>query len=589
MTGNRRALQLLTFLILGLLAACRQSTTPAPLPQPTPTTRPATPSPPPTAAPVPSPSPSPTRPAPAAPTPTPVPSPTDSLTPTSVPRGGWIVETGLDPIITLNPLLAEDDLSRAVGDLLFDSLLRVDARTAALLPGLAGEWYVSDDGRTLTFHLRPGAAWHDGHPFSAQDVRFSLLAAGDPDGPSPYRYDLAHVTEVTAPDDATVTVTLDKPGCDALYAVGRVPILPRHLLADQSLTEASFNRRPVGTGPFVFESWTDDGTLTLAANGRYWAGAPRLDGWSYRLASHAAALQEHLAGGGGSHLARLPAGETAFLPQTVRALSFPADRWYFVVLNTDHPILSDPTVRRALALALDRQRLLAVALDGSGSLLDAPWLPEHWALGGVSPDPIPYAPDEARDLLAEAGWRDTDGDGLLEREGQPLHLGIVTNQENPVRQRIALLVQQYWQAVGVSAQVNVQPWGGLQDDLFSHLFDAAVFDWPLEPGPDQSWLWGSAESELGIGFNFGSYASAEVDALLAQAREAPGCDASLRVEAYRSLAQRLADDGPYIFLFVPHRRVAVAEVLVGPTMGPYGRFYWNVTDWYLDLGEREKP
>jgi peptide/nickel transport system substrate-binding protein len=474
-----------------------------------------------------------------------------------------------------------------VGDLLFDSLLRVDAQTAALLPGLAREWAVSDDGQTLTFHLRPGLIWHDGRPFSAQDVRFSLSLAADSDGPSPYRYDLAPVIRVTAPDDATVTVTLDEPGCDALYAVGRVPILPRHLLSDQDLTEAAFNRRPVGTGPFVFESWAGDGTLTLAANERYWAGPPRLDRWSYRVAPDATALRGSLESGE-LHLIRLPAGaEAVSLPEAVQTLSFPADRWYFVALNTDHPILGDATVRRALALALDRRRLLEIALDGSGSLIDAPWLPGHWALGDDSPDPPPYAPEEARELLAQAGWRDTDGDGLREREGRLLHVGIVTNQENPVRQRIALLTQQYWRAVGVSAQVNVQPWGGLQDDLFGHAFDAAVLDWPLEPGPDQSWLWSSIESELEIGFNFVSYASAEADALLAQGREAPGCEPALRAEAYRRLAQRLAVDGPYLFLFAPHRRVAVVESLIGVRPGPYGRLYWNVVDWHLL--ERETP
>ncbi len=483
----------------------------------------------------------------------------------------------MEGMSTLNPLLADDgDLLRAVGPLLFDSLLRVHPQSAALMPGLARDWQVSQDGRTFTFRLRPGVTWHDGQPFSATDVVFTLAVAGDPEGPSPYRFDLADVSSVTALDDATVAVTFDEPGCDALYAVGRVPILPRHLIQGQKLAEAAFNRRPVGTGPFVFGVWEADGSLVLNANEGYWAGQPHLDGWTYRVVSDEANLPQDW------HLARLSDGlEPAPLPDAFRVLSYPADRWYFVALNNDHPILGDATVRRALALALDRERLLAVALDGHGSPMGAPWLATHWAMAGASLTPLAYAPDQAQQLLTEAGWRDADGDGLLDSDGQVLRLSIITNQDNPIRERIAILAQQYWQVVGVSAQVNVLPWGGVLDDLFGHTFDVAVFDWPLEPGPDQSWLWASDENEVGTGFNFVSFANAHADALLAQGRVASGCDPTRRAAAYRDLARQLAADGPCVFLFAAHRRLAVSETLVGPQPGPFGELYWNVTQWYL--------
>ena len=505
--------------------------------------------------------------------------PTLPLTATPLPQGGHVVEVGLADVSTLNPLLAKDDLSRAINGLLFDSLLRVDSQTAALMPGLAHDWQVSDDGRTFTFHLRPGVIWHDRGPLSAADVAFTLAVAGDPEGPSPYRFDLANVVRVTAPDNATVVVTFDEPVCDALYAVGRVPILPRHLLEDEGLAEAAFNRQPVGTGPFVFVAWRSEEALVLRANEDYWAGRPCLDGFTYRVAPDATALQEDLRLGR-AHLARLPASlEVASLSE----ISYPASRWHFLALNNDHPILGDATVRRALALALDRERLLEVALGGQGTLMNAPWLSEHWAMEGASLTPLAYAPDQARQLLAEAGWRDTDGDGFLDRDGERLHLSISANLGNPVRERIAILTQQYWQAVGVSAQVAVLPWGVLLDDLFGHTFDAAAFDWPLEPSPDQTWLWAAAENALGTGFNFVSYASA--DALLEQGRTAQGCAPAHRAAAYRDLARRLAADQPYIFLFAAHRRLAVSEILVGPQPGPYGGLYWNVADWYRARSE----
>jgi len=517
------------------------------------------------------------------PTSTPTPTPQIAMSPTPVPMGGRLVEVGLSSVSTLNPLLADpgDGLSRSIGGLLFDSLLRVDPRTGAPLPGLAWDWEVSDDSRTFIFHLRPGVTWHDGRPLSSDDVLFTLGVAGDPEGASFYRFDLVHVSRITAPDNATVVITSAEPSCDTLYAVGRVPILPRHLLEGWELDKAAFNRRPVGTGPFVFVSQGADGRITLRANDAYWAGRPRLDDWVYYVAPNVESLEEDLRSGR-AHLARLPEDwEMASPPEGYHILSYPGGRWYFLALNNDHPLLHDATIRRALALVLDRGEMLASALKGQGTLMDAPWLSTHWAMEGISLTPLPYAPDQARELLAAAGWHDSDGDGLLDGGGEPLRLSIITHPANSAREQIALLTQQYWRSIGISAQVRMLPWGLFLDDLFRHTFDVAVFDWPLDAAPDQSWLWAAGEDGLGTGFNFISYANDRVDALLEEGRAVPGCDMDSRAVAYQDLARQLIDDQPYIFLFASHQRLAVTDALTGLQSGPYNGLYWNVAQWSL--------
>ena len=514
----------------------------------------------------------------------PAPAPTPATVPTAVLDGGRVIEVGLSHVSTLNPLLAapDDDLSRAIGSLLFDSLLRVNPQSGALTSGLARDWEISDDGRVLTFRLRSDVTFHDGRSLSAADVYSTLVLAGDPAGPSSYPFDLAHVSQVSAPDSTTVVITLDEPACDALFTVGRVPILPGHLLEGQGSVSAVFNQRPVGTGPFVFASREADGSIVLNANEVYWAGRPRLDSWTYRVASDVESLQEALRLGQ-AHLARLPDDMKAtLLPEGYRVLSYPAHRWHALALNNKHSLMGDVTVRRALGLALDREELLVAILDGQGTLIDAPWLPTHWALEGVSLTPLPYAPDQARQLLAASGWSDTDGDGLLDKNGQQLHLNISTHPRDPIRERIAMLTQQYWRAMGISAHVNILPWGIFLDDLFRHTFDVAVLDWPLEAAPDQTWLWASNENDRGAGFNLVSYASSQADALLRQARAAPGCDPAYRNNAYRGLAQQLAADQPYVFLFAAHRRLAVVEALAGPQPGPYNGLYWNVVQWSIN-------
>jgi peptide/nickel transport system substrate-binding protein len=479
-------------------------------------------------------------------------------------------------------LLTESEVGRALVPLLFDSLLATDPASGQLTPRLAETWRVADDSQTITFTLRSDARWHDGQPVVAGDVAFTIKTARDPALDSLYGPRLGHVTGVKAPDNTTVVVSLDKPHCPSLAALGELPILPRHRLAGSDQAIKSFGDAPVGSGPFVFVGQTAEGEVRLARNAAYWGGAPYLDTWSYRPFENAADLQHALETGqidvAWMPVGRLP-GPTGPSPAPA-VYRYPAPEFVFVAFNNDHPILSDVQVRLALSMAVDRKQLLDRTLDGTGELIAGSLPAMHWAADPALQPPT-YDPERARELLAASGWRDSDGDGWLDRDGKRLRLPVRTNGGNRLREDVATLVAGYYRAIGVDASVEVVGWPALVDDLFTHNFGAIVFSWPLPAEPDQSRWWLSTENEVGVGSNFVSFADKQVDRLLQEALAVPGCDAGRRAESYRQIQRVLVQERPYDFLLVPDATVLTRPGVYGVAAGPFAGPLESAAVWHV--------
>jgi peptide/nickel transport system substrate-binding protein len=507
------------------------------------------------------------------------PSPTTIPTPAPAPGGQVIV--GGPGLAAFNSLLADDEGSRAVSRLLFDSLLAVDPATGALQPGLAEDWEFSADNRAMNFRLRSGPRWHDGQPLTAQDVVFTLETARQLASQKPHLADFAALGAIGEADGHTVTVNLDEPGCTLLYQVGLLPILPRHLLEAGEIEGDPFNSAPVGSGPFVFAGGNPGQQVTLERNPAYWGQTPHLERWSYRVFTDTQALADALAAGevdvaalSWDAPALLPHGDFAFYP-------YPAAEYLFIAFNSAEPterhfIFGDRRVRQAFSLALDRERILEQVLDGQGVPISGPFLPGYWATD--EQEIPPYDPAKARELLAAAGWADSDGDGILDRQGKPLRFFIHVNGENEVRQGIAALAQQYYRAIGADAGFGPVEWGGFLDYIFTHDFDAVVFSWPLSPEPDQRRFW---RSDQGAGFNFVSYSNPQLDALLDEGATLSGCSPARRAQIYSQVAALLAEERPYDFLFAPHAFLVASPRIGGIAPSAFAGPYWNVADWHI--------
>jgi peptide/nickel transport system substrate-binding protein len=332
----------------------------------------------------------------------------------------------------------------------------------------------------------------------------------------------------------------------------------------------------------VFVDWTAGGEARLARNDDYWGNVPYLNALSYRPFATMADLQGALERKE-IDVAWMPPGslsDITHLSPTFSAYRYPAPELVFVAFNNNHPTLSDTRVRQALSMAVDREGLVDGSLGGAAELVAGSLPASHWAADSAL-EPPAYDPDGARQLLAEAGWSDSDGDGWLDRDGERLRLPVRTNGGNQLREDIATLVAAYYRAIGVDAPVELVPWGAVVDDLFTHDFEAIVFSWPLSPEPDQSRWWLSTEDEIGRGYNFASFADETVDGLLSEGLTVPGCEPGRRADLYQQVQGALTQERPYDFLFMPYATLLAPPNLHGLEAGPFAGPLDQAALWYL--------
>ncbi len=421
-----------------------------------------------------------------------------------------------------------------------DALLRYDEHME-LQPRLARDWEFSEDRLTLTFHLRPGVRWHDGREFSAEDVIFSVEQARDPlvenRSFAPQFRDLISLEAV---DPLTLRARYSVATQDVLDA-WRVPIIPRHLAEPgAALLTGAFAQKPVGCGPFRFVRYRPGEEIVLGANDDYWDGRPRIDRLVFRIYPDQRTGYQALLAGDLDLMTVTPdlwheAQENEAAAHLDGFVYYRLSVWQ-VGWNLDgsNPFFTDPRVRRAMLLALDREKFnesLVHGLARPAATTFHPGLP--WTDSAVLP--LPYDPDEARRLLAEAGWIDGDGDGIRERDGRPFRFTLTIHSSTQgINDHMAAWQQQSWAEVGMRAEIEKLEWRQFRERRRAHEFEAAMAGLSFTPSPDQFELYHSSARDE---FNFGGLADPEVDRLLEQGRTT--LDVEARRAIYFELQQRL--------------------------------------------------
>ena len=526
-----------------------------------------------------------------------------TATPVPPQRGGVFVAVApVDPTI-LNPVLGTDSVSISINRFLYPSLIGQDPITGVLTPTeLVRSWDISPDGLAWTFHLRDDIFWSDGEAVNADDVKFTFDAIADEQVQSPLRANVQGIASVETPDPQTVIVTFREVVCDGLRDLA-VGLLPSHLFAADfsDLATNPQNLAPtVSAGPFLFQSWQPGEQISLLRNENYFKGAPHLDGWTLRIIPDRAERLAALQSGAIDSLALSPAELTAVvLNPNLNIYKYRDDGYAFLALNladptapqpgldgdgaaiaqTPHPILGDARVRQAIAHGLDVQAIIRKAYLGQGYPLAANVLPSlGWAYNEAIA-PYVYNPTEAQLLLAAAGWVDENGDGIREKEGQPLGLRLFTNEDSQTRIDAGQLVAEQLAALGFSVQFQTLPFNQLVNELFHQQFDLALIDWTgLGSDPNDRRLWQRSADLPGSGFNFVSFANERVEALLAAGLALPGCDPAQRALYYKEVQQIIHDELPYIFVAGSVGNIGYSQRWQGIAPGPWD-FDWNVEKW----------
>jgi peptide/nickel transport system substrate-binding protein len=470
--------------------------------------------------------------------------------------------------------------------MIYDGLVKLD-RDLKMVPSMAESWTYSPDCLELTFKLRRDVKWHDGRPFTADDVLFTYQTMINPKTPAPFKEGFMLVKDVQTPDPYTVRVFHDKPYARALETWGTY-MLPKHALqsfaAAGTLRESPQNSHPVGTGPYRFQEWKPGEKVVLVANPDYFEGRPYLSRIVYRVIPSQATIFLELKAQGVDYASSLTgiqyARQTEYpaFRKAYHKFRYPGSGYTFVGFNLKDPRFADLRVRQAFAHAINKQELIDGVRLGLAREATGPIRPGTWAYTD-DVKRFPFDPEKAKALLAEAGWKDRDGDGLVEdRDGKPFTLTIRTNQGNDERKKIAEITQQRLKEIGIQVDIQLIEWAAfIKEFVKPRRFEVVVLGMGSGTDPDQFVVWHSSQRGPDQ-MNRTGYANAEVDRLLELGRSS--CVQAERVQYYHRIQQILAEDLPMIFLYTADALPVVAGRIHGVSAAPSGILY-NFTEWFV--------
>lgn len=506
---------------------------------------------------------------------------------TTVPEfGDTFIEASIGDASTLLPVLASDSASSSINSLVYNGLIRYD-KNLQIEGELAESWEIADDNLTITFQLRKDVKWHDGQPFTAADVKFTYDLYIDPQTPTAYAEAFKQVTHVEVPDPYTFVVHYEKPYAPALISWATA-IHPRHLLEGKDITKSRLARHPVGTGPYRFFEWISGEKIVLEANPEYFEGQPYIKRVVYRIIPDISTQFLELQTGSLDFMGLSPlqyARQTdtpAFrrLYNKYRYLNF---GYTYLGYNLKRPLFQDKRVRQALSYAIDKQELIDGVLLGYGAIATGPYKPDTWVYHG-DVKRYDYNPDKARELLASVGWQDTNGNGILDKDGAELAFTIVTNQGNDLRSKTGEIIQRRFREVGVDVKLRIIEWATfLKEFINPGNFDATILGWTGGPEPDQYNIWHSSKTgprEL----NFIGFKNAEIDQLLEEGRRV--FEPRQRKVYYDRFQEILAEEQPYTFLYVGEALPAVSKRFRGVEPAPAGIRY-NFNQWFVPKAEQK--
>lgn len=496
-----------------------------------------------------------------------------------------------------NPIFYVDMYEETILELTHERLVKQNEKLE-FEPNLAKSWTINEDHTAVTFELEEGVKWHDGEPFTADDVVFTYETMSDPDYVAAgglrtlfveplldyEEYNAGETTDfkgVIAEDDYTVTFHFNEPSITPLY-MASVPIIPKHVfeeipIKDMPGAPASQEAESIiGTGPFKFVHITDRERYIFLRHEDYWQGTPDIERINYRVVESSVMIGliekgeiDFVGRPSGIQAADYGTLEPNENLQMIEQLDFSYQVLGFKLNHrTDEDVknsaiqpnnwvenkkLADPKVRQAITYALDREGMVNGLLYGKGDVINSPIAPQHWASSEERTKKYPFDPEKAKKLLDEAGFKDVDGDGFREDpEGEPWVLNMKYPAGNQLRERTAPLIKQQLEEVGVKINLK-QPKEmsafliDMENDDEEDDTDLYLIGWGLETAdPDPTELWSSRTP-----WNYSRWNNAKSDELIKHALTAPkALEQEYRAETYAEWQQLYSEDLPAVLLYI---------------------------------------
>lgn len=483
------------------------------------------------------------------------------------PKGGdFKINLGQAPT-TLNALSSSDAYATSVQAMIMEGLLSRNVDTREWEPALASAWTISKDGKVFEFTLREGVKWHDGKPFTAEDVKFSFDAIVDPTD----KYKTAHLkpyyenigaVEIIAPNK--VRFSVKTPYFNNFSVAAGLTIVPKHLYENPSKEqERKLNRTLIGTGPYALKEFDRSRRITFTRNKEWWGnndpkfkGMHNFDSMTMRFIQDSTISIRSLENGDVDYL---PLQPEEFAQKTngpkwgkqvhkVQTENKQVRGYAFVGFNLTNPIFKSKKTREALVHLFDRKTMIEKFLFNYSLPATGP-LYQQSDYADPSVKPIEFNPKLALQKLQEDGWKDTDGDRVLDKviDGQKVKLSFTILEPLPDFVKFLTTFQEDAKKVGVDIQIKTIEWNAFIKLLDERKFEAVRLAWgggDLDWDPKQIWHSSSIANQ---GSNFISYSNPKVDKLIDESRLT--MDRAERIKKLREVYKMIAGDVPYIFLF----------------------------------------
>lgn len=489
--------------------------------------------------------------------------------------GDWLMLHFPAEMPHLNPLTSSDYYASTVLSWVFDTMLDRDQVTMENIPNAAESWEVSDNHLVYTFHLRRDIRFSDGVPLTAHDVKFTYEMLMNPEVDAPHlRSYFNDVIDCEVLDDYTVRFTCDKPYYRHLVMIGGMYIMPRHIYGEGDFNQHPNNRRPVGSGMYRFESWETGRSITLERNPHYWGteekGWPHFNKIVFTIIPEANTAFQVLARGDMDFM-RMTAelfmrrANTPRFRERFNRFAYSRPAYSYIGWNMRKPRFRDAKTRLALAMLLDRELIRDELYYGQARIISGNFMPDtpehHDAI-----EPVRYDPDKARSLLAEAGWADNSGDGIIERDGEAFRFEAAITNQNPVAEKILTLYKEELARVGIELTIRPMEWASLLDRVDKREFDAILMGWSMPPDPDPYQVWHSSQADAGS--NYVGFIHEEADHIIEEARTE--FDRDRRIALYHRFQEILYEEQPYLFLLTPKELAAGDKRIHGIRVYPFG-------------------
>lgn len=478
----------------------------------------------------------------------------------------------------LNPHLDPlDGWARRITDHVYESLAAPDPHTWKHVPALAESWKISSDKTILTFQLRENIQWHDGEAFDADDVIFTVDKLLEPSSKTgSTRSFLKPLKKYEKTSSHSVRFVLEEPYWNAFNALAELDILPEHVFSKGDFNTHPNNRKPVGTGPYRFDRWRGGESISLVRADDYWGDAPHIDRLLFKSVKDVEARGQLVAEGALDVVERVSPEEwdqlsrEASITDNFWRIRHVPDGLQWIGWNMARPMFQDRRVRQAFTLLIDRQAIVDELRYG----IDMPAV--SWFYPGsreFNPDieAWPYDPKKAGKLLDQAGWKDSNGNGIRDKDGVEMRFSFIYPDGPKLYPRLFAMMKGQFDQQGIEIEAARLDWPVFTERLRTHSFDACSLVWRIRPRSDPFQIWHSSEAANGA--NWVSFHNRAADTLLERGRAE--FDESKRIDLYHEFSELLHREQPYTLLFYRYNLSLVNKRVGGLYSTPYGLFRYE--------------